>query len=443
MSGFANLTLGMEEFTQGSSEATVSQLQAQVDADSAQLTQGATEIESAQVAVEEAIAQGEVLGQVQDSLQASVDAGEGVSPETAQVAEIAVEGICSLLRLPRTSRMAQENFGSVNGRVAATKLAIESIGDSIKALFERIKAIALRIWDKIKSFFLGLFKSVKGLSEHIETLKKRVADLDDTMKTKSDSLNNKTLARAFSVEKKANLSTFEKIVENSTAILSSKAELSKQLSGSVEDIKSLVTKEKVSDDEFNGAIAKLSSNIDTIMVNSLRHVSKSAATVKNEDKDSKVTYYGPFASCRVISHSASTSEVAGETFTSFSLSMTSIDTFEADKIDALKTKADMGKVLQLAGNLLDALDKTKRDEAALEKLNKDARAAGDNALASLGKMSDGQTSRERAFRKLAGQLQQINGVTAALGTSIPKAVYDAVKFGADYVSASIANMEKK
>lgn len=54
--------------------------------------------------------------------------------------------------------MAQENFGSANGRVAATKLAIESIGDSIKALFERIKAIAIRIWEKIKSFVLACSK---------------------------------------------------------------------------------------------------------------------------------------------------------------------------------------------------------------------------------------------------------------------------------------------
>lgn len=440
---FAHLTLGMEEFTQGEgTEATVPAVQAQVDADAAQLTQGATEIESAQIAVEEAIAQGEVLGQVQDTLQASVDSGEGVSPEAAQVAEIAVEGICSMLRLPRTSRMATEHFGSANGRIAATKLAIESISDSIKALFERIKAIAIRIWEKIKSFVLGLFKSTDGMSKHLESLKQRVVNLDDTLKADGD-LENEAIAKAVSVAKKADAGSIKVILENSTNLLAGSETISGGVNFGVDVVTDLVKKSDVSARDLATASSKISDKVGTAIDNAMNRIKgfNQGAAIK-EDKKAKVKYYGPFAGCRVFAVKDEEKDLGGEKFRMYSINVTTLDKIAAAKAKTL-TKSEMVEVIAAASTLLDSLSSYKKAQDKLASINANIKSATDTAMSSLNKAAGDDTEKQRVYRKVATELNSFNAICSSIGVSVPKTVYDGVKAAADYVSASIANYKKK
>ena len=440
---FAHLTLGMEEFTQGEgTEATVPAVQAQVDADAAQLTQGATEIESAQIAVEEAIAQGEVLGQVQDTLQASVDSGEGVSPEAAQVAEIAVEGICSMLRLPRTSRMATEHFGSANGRIAATKLAIESISDSIKALFERIKAIAIRIWEKIKSFVLGLFKSTDGMSKHLESLKQRVVNLDDTLKADGD-LENEAIAKAVSVAKKADAGSIKVILENSTNLLAGSETISGGVNFGVDVVTDLVKKSDVSASDLATASSKISDKVGTAIDNAMNRIKGfNQGDAIKEDKKAKVKYYGPFAGCRVFAVKDEEKDLGGEKFRMYSINVTTLDKIAAAKAKTL-TKSEMVEVIAAASTLLDSLSSYKKAQDKLASINANIKSATDTAMSSLNKAAGDDTEKQRVYRKVATELNSFNAICSSIGVSVPKTVYDGVKAAADYVSASIANYKKK
>lgn len=172
------------------------------------------EIEDMHEAIESAEADAETLGDIRDTMQEAVDSGEGIPESAAAIADVAVEAICDRLGIRREQPLvpATENFGSQGSRLAATKIAIEGIGDSIKRIWESIKKALLAAWEKIKAFFNTYFTSLGRARTLLEALKKRQAEFKE--EGTAEAIKNKQLAGSFNIEGNAGFAQAKEILDN-------------------------------------------------------------------------------------------------------------------------------------------------------------------------------------------------------------------------------------
>lgn len=122
-----------------------------------------------------AVETAEVLEQVQDHL-AGAEEGAGVASMAA--VSIAVE---ALMRCIGSQRKVMPAMESLKGdRVASTKLAMESIGATVKRIWDAIVAAIGRAVDFIVDFVQMLFTSSKGLRGRCEALLKQARSLGNS-----------------------------------------------------------------------------------------------------------------------------------------------------------------------------------------------------------------------------------------------------------------------
>lgn len=119
----------------------------------------------------------EEMTSVQDVLQKSVDSGEGVSEDAAEIAEIAVEAICARLGIKKQRTVPSlEAFGSKSSRLVATKFAIESIGEKIDQAWKAVKAFFAKVWAQIKAFFKTVWGYIVSFKNTAKGLLTRVSN---------------------------------------------------------------------------------------------------------------------------------------------------------------------------------------------------------------------------------------------------------------------------
>lgn len=150
---------------------------AELAEDSVSVDEGVTAVDDG----EEAAAQLEEVGEV---VAATVDGeGEqqGLDPVAAEAVRIAVESICS--RMGASTKQfyalyATENFQSKSSRVANTKIALESIVDTLKNVWAKIVAFLKGLVAKVVAFWNKLVYNVNGAQKAIKALQKKVKDND-------------------------------------------------------------------------------------------------------------------------------------------------------------------------------------------------------------------------------------------------------------------------
>lgn len=205
---------------------------AELVADVAEVESAEVENSEMQVAGDQAGEDLETLEEVRDVLEDSVEAGEGVDQPAAAIAEIAVESICRRLGMKRVTFMpAMESFGSKNNRVAATRIAVEGIGETIKngwkALIEWLK----KTWESIKAFFKKMFDANLKLGKAADEMKGKVAALSSDAKTKEAEIENKSLAGTFSAGAAETIEALVSVTTGSTKIFEANVESMSKLEG--------------------------------------------------------------------------------------------------------------------------------------------------------------------------------------------------------------------
>ena len=437
------LVFAMEEgLADEVSEEVVPASELEVERGDSEITENSNDIEEMVTATEEAVADAESLGEIQDVMQESVDEGEGLPEEAAEIAEVAVESICRRLGISNTKIIpAMESFGSKHSRLSATKIAIESIGDTLKKIWEAIKAAFIRVWDKIKAFFIGFTKNTQALSNHLDDLKKRVIQLEDS-KTADKDLDNSSLAKAFSISKKANHATATTIIENSKKLLEANANLTKTVDAALSGLKNLMSTE-IDRNKFtaymNSAQTECDSNIRRILGSI---ITSGIGKAQKEDTKNATSYAGPFEGCRVLRIQNQTKGTPPDVYKVFSIGIETSDKFEADKIDVLK-KDQMLDLIHKAASLIDALNSFEKQRDMLSKASDASKKVADEALKVVAKLSENDTVKSRIFREIGTEVSSYNSIVSAMSVSIPKVVFDAIKSSANYVSASLAAHKKK
>lgn len=110
-----------------------------------------------------------------------------------------VESICTRLGITTRVMPSMESFGSANSRKAATKLAMEGVGDAISRVWQAVKEAIINLWNKIVAFVKKILNGNLALEKAAKALKERVAKLKGI--PEEDKFEDSSICNAFGVEK--------------------------------------------------------------------------------------------------------------------------------------------------------------------------------------------------------------------------------------------------
>lgn len=147
-------------------------------ADMMEVSDAAEEVEAVDSAIEEAVEGAEQLEEIAQIAEGSLDNG-GMDETSAQLMETAVESIYNRLGVVTSAKMSLESFGTKGTRVQSTKLAIEGIKETTKAIWDKIIAAIKSMWNSISTWFAKLFDAATKMSERAKKIKAGVAAAKD------------------------------------------------------------------------------------------------------------------------------------------------------------------------------------------------------------------------------------------------------------------------
>ena len=168
-----NEEIGGEELEASVEVGEVADVQVDVDAEVA-------EISDAESAIAEGTEAGDQLEEVGEVMEKALEEGEGLDPIAAEAISLAIKAICGRIGANPGQighLTAFENFASPSSRRANTKFALEGVGEFLKNLWERIKAAIAGLWKKMESFWNKHGSSLGRLLKALESAKVRVSAL--------------------------------------------------------------------------------------------------------------------------------------------------------------------------------------------------------------------------------------------------------------------------
>ena len=135
------------------------------------------------------------LESVVESLEAALEQG-GLDATSAQFAHHAVGAYTERLGIESADLLpGLESFGGDSGRQSATTVSLESVGETLKKIWNAIKAAVEKAIKAVTDFFAKIFGGVSKIEGRIDALKKEVAEakkkeLSDKAKIKVGSANS-------------------------------------------------------------------------------------------------------------------------------------------------------------------------------------------------------------------------------------------------------------
>ena len=113
-----------------------------------------------------------VVEDIRDTMQESVDSGEGLDETAAEIAEVAIEGYARRLGFASRGRLlpAKESFGGRISRIQATKIAIEEADNIIVRAWNAIVATVKKVFASVVEFFKRMFGTAQKMDDAVEKL---------------------------------------------------------------------------------------------------------------------------------------------------------------------------------------------------------------------------------------------------------------------------------
>lgn len=400
------------------------------------------------------------LAEVQGEVADAVASGDGLSEREARLAEMAVEGYCKMVGInARKERLfpSMENFGGRHSKLAATRIVLENVGETLKRIWEAIKAAVARVIEWIKSFFNGMLKNVDQLAKHIANLEKRVDEISSSAKPKNSSFS--TGAKTFCIDGTAKFDHLKTIVKNSVGFLSAVGGINDGVKKLMHDAfysdaaggdATYTNKNGVSgtvmgiDEDGHGITHKYLNNFveDTSKKLSAAGDNPKLKDLKAADKE-KLIAFGPLPDGMVICIRKS----EGDDKQKVTVKLERNESPSANSIEA-PSKAQMQSALKDVKGPLDELKKFDRTSKSAQKTleemmahaNKMSKMVGDAAAAQKTDKTESDSAREGVEKKNKEFTDQINTMKS-ISVDAPAMAFKAIKGVADYVAAGVSNMK--
>ena len=139
----------------------------------AEVVEDGDAISEASDEIEVTSADTEVLEKIEEVIAEAEESGEGLTPDAAAIANVAVEAIRIRMGAKGGMRaLAVENFGQKGDRLSSTRLALESIGDMIKDAWAAVLKFVEKVWNAVKDFFVKIFDAAERLKASAKKMKK-------------------------------------------------------------------------------------------------------------------------------------------------------------------------------------------------------------------------------------------------------------------------------
>lgn len=169
-----------------------------------ELNESEVEAVSTADAVDKALVAIEELSDIALVMADATDSREGVPEDAAKIAEVAIEAICSRLNyIPQKPIIpAVESFSVRTASLQATKYTMETIGETIDAIWTAIKKFTRRVWEAIKSLWSRLNDQIAKNEGRIHAVVKKITDAKLKKKTvnKEHRLNLTSYCEAFNAK---------------------------------------------------------------------------------------------------------------------------------------------------------------------------------------------------------------------------------------------------
>ena len=401
-------------------------------------------IEDAGAAAEDAEADARTLEAQAQVMDEAVDAGTGVDPNTARMAQITVESICDRLDMPRPRKtvIGKEAFADAQTRVSRTRIASESIKDKAKSIWEAIKKMIARIWEMVKSFFLGFTKNRESLEKHLKDIRDSLENVELNAKPdKQDLEGSYAGVLTPGAEDKATKETAVKLL----GVVRNLRDFAKELTnfGKKEAFSMLEsgTQAEAQNDTNRKAFIK-----DTIEGAGLEKVDFKG----NGEKPENTEYYGALPSGKslqvTIKESGSNAAGTATTKVSYSISFVENTRNLATRITAL----DRGGCSDMIDKAIDQCKELKKfDEvyADLQKAGTDLNKAVESGVKATSRIaSSGDANLKDDHDRLsdrAARAREVADYIAKAGSVVPHMVFELIKAVGDGVAASRSNLVDK
>lgn len=391
---------------------------AEVEASTGDVNNQEQEIEQLAVSVEEAIADETALTDVADNMQESVDTGEGMSEEHADMAEIAVESICQRLGFSREQHgsvlPSMESFKSKGSRLSATKIALEGVMDRLKTAGKGIVEWLKQLWEKVKSFVAGLLNHRGMLDKHLKSLKEQAAKLDAGLKKKEEKLKIGA-AGSLTVDGKADAATAATVLKETSQLLDN----------------SVFAVAKITD--IKGTDVKVAAaTIKSVL-------SKGLTKVTVEKGAEGAEFYGHLTGTDAIGvkeKKVGDNEIFELVFGAVGKKATEIEALDQAGIQRVVTEAQTAlKGLQAADKIRSEADKAAK--AAINALEAVMKVAETANTGEDGKAPEGSAKNKDAI----AAIRSLSLSASRLAAFAPGVSFKAIKATADYAAASIRNLK--
>lgn len=116
------------------------------------------------------------LEQTADELEATEDTG-GADALDVELAEVAIERICTSLGIPRIKMPSTEAFASQRTRLRATQVAVEDLRETASKAWAAVKEGMKKLGEKTKAALGKLFQVDTAIAERAQELAKAASEL--------------------------------------------------------------------------------------------------------------------------------------------------------------------------------------------------------------------------------------------------------------------------
>lgn len=160
----------------------------------------AAEVDEVATAIEDAEVAADNLEESAAILEQGVESGEGVSEETAQAVEVAVEAALNMLGAShrKNSLMPSlESWGSGSSRLSSTKYALEAVMDKIKEIWKKIVDFVKMIAQKVTDFFVSFFDNTERLKKAAAKMRTKVKEFGSSAEIKDKEIKNGSVTKMF------------------------------------------------------------------------------------------------------------------------------------------------------------------------------------------------------------------------------------------------------
>lgn len=411
---------------------------AAVEAETAAVNDMAAGIEEMEEQMDQAEAAADGLGEVKEVMDDSIEKGEGLSEDAAKIAEVAVESYQDLLGVPRNLRVkiGAESYGSKHTRLAATKVGSEGIGETLKKAWQAIMEGIKRVWENIKAFFGGLFKSRSSLKEYIEKLEERLDAIPASAKPKEKNLKIGA-AKAFVINGKSDKKTAETICKNAGMLEAMATQVMAGVFGLLEAVMKSSSYNTVQ--EFDKAVSDASNTFD----GKSRPNKNGFAEVKYNgpgDKPKDTVFAGYFLNGQSLAYTHVQTNMGNNVVEhDLDLKLVKNTKDEPSEIEALE-KPDCSRFISEMLDGLKALDKFEKVKSELDKAADLATKTAEQ-FSKVAGAAEEDDAKKKINNKAMKQLKQANGLLMRVGQSFPGMIYNSIKALADYTAASISNLK--